>query len=180
MDDLTIIKNMTRYMRDQVAAEYDPEFGKIGLPKPPADNKLDTGYVLVKPAVYDMWIPPKNHLEGYGYDMPCILVMSDGGSDRDGEASVRIRIAIGTYDPGLVTREGVVLSTKPNSRGYIDLLNLLTKIRMKLSDRELTAGLFTVENGIEWGIYEEQHYPYWNAWLTCSCPIISMKNLPML
>jgi hypothetical protein len=180
VDDLSVIKATVQFLKDQVASQYDPELGKIGLEKPQADGNIEGSYTLVKPAVYDGWIPPKNYLDEYGYDVPCILVMSDGGKDQAEEAVVRLRLAIAIYDPGMTTKTGEILTTRPNSKGYYDLLNIITKIRLKLTDRTLTSGIISINHDFEWGMYEEQHYPYWHAWITYSSPILSMNSLPML
>lgn len=65
----------------------------------------------------------------------------------------------------------------PNSKGYTDILNLITKIRMILNESPSDIGII-VEKPIEWGFYDEQIYPYWTGYITfkvkmCPLPIIN-------
>ncbi|MCR4436163.1 MAG: hypothetical protein QHH06_10320 [Clostridiales bacterium] len=176
-NDLDVIKALVEFIKVHVASEYDSGAGKIGLEKPRSDGKTEVEFTLVKPAVYDGWIPPLNYLDEYGYAIPGILVMSDGGRDRDGESVVQIRLAFATYDLGTTILQGGKLTTKPDSKGYYDLLNLITLTRMKLADYNLISGTLSTNNDFEWGMYEEQKSPYWHGWMTFSCPIVSAKDL---
>lgn len=179
-NDLEVIKAIVVFLKDRVASEYDPDTGRIGLEKPRSDNKTDVEFTLVKPAIYDGWIPPLNYLDDYGYAIPGILVMSDGGRDKDGESVAQIRIGFATYDLGTTTKNAGKLETRPDSKGYHDLLNLITLARFKLADSRLTSGRIPTNNDFEWGMYEEQKMPYWHGWMTFSCPIVSVKDLKFL
>ena len=174
-NDLEVIRTLESFLRENVSSEYDPDAGNVGLEKPRSDNKTDLEYTLVKPAVYGGYIPPMNYLTEYGYVVPGIVVMSDGGSDRDGESIVRIRLVFAVYDFGTTVMQAGKLITTPDSKGYYDLLNLITKTRMKLSDGSLTADRIQLNNDFEWGMYEDQQSPYWHGWMTFSCPIASMS-----
>lgn len=176
MNDIKILKALSKFFTENIASEYDPDLDKVGLEKPRSDNKADTSFALVKPAVFEGWIPPMNYLDDFGgYAIPGILIMSDGGSDRDGEAFVRVRVVFSTYDLGMTRIQTEKFATKPDMKGYYDLLNLITLTRMKLVDRALVADEFSANDDFEWGLYEEQKHPYWHAWITFSCPILPAK-----
>lgn len=180
-NDIEVIRNLKEFIENNVAPEYDTANGKVGLEKPRDDNKTNLDYTLVKPAVFEGWIPPLGYLDdSETYLIPGIVVMSDGGSDQSGEASARIRLIFATYDMGMTTLQAGKLVTKPDSKGYYDLLNLITMTRIKLSDTRLTTGKVSINYDFDWGMYEEQKYPYWHGWMTFTCPIISslaFKNL---
>lgn len=175
MNDVDVIRKIKAFLEENVACEFDPANGR-GLEKPREDNKADLEHTMVKPAVYEGWLPPSSYLEDSGiYLIPGIVVMSDGGSDQAGEAIAKIRLVIATYDMGMTTLQAGKLITKPDSKGYYDLLNLLTLTRMKLA-KSLAMGKISVNNDFDWSMYEEQKYPYWHGWMTFTCPIISAAN----
>lgn len=151
MDDLQVLKSLKYFLTENVSK-------RIKLECPPKNNVLDEEYKLVNPAVYIGWLPPKNFLQDYDYDVPSILIMSDGGSDEGDEAGVNIRLVIATYDPGQTLEEG----TQINFKGYKDLLNIITKIRIALTE-QLTLNCGIINKPIKWSMYEEQSYPYWHA-----------------
>ncbi|WP_243123087.1 hypothetical protein [Clostridium carnis] len=47
----------------------------------PKKNLVEGSYELVNPAVYIGWIPQKNFLNEYGYEVPSFIVMLDEGND---------------------------------------------------------------------------------------------------
>jgi hypothetical protein len=97
--------------------------------------------------------------------------MEDGGEDTGDEASIQIRIGIATYDPGMTNVVGVT----PNSKGYRDLLNIITRIRIELAQKSTIKELTVVEKPIKWGLYEEQSYPYWHGWISFSATTMPLK-----
>ena len=140
------------------------------LEKASDDNKE---YELVQPAIYTGWVPPKNCFHEYGYDIPGIVIYSDNGKDDGDDIFLNIRLNIQTYDVGLTLEDRII----PNSKGYTDILNLITKIRMILNESPSDIGII-VEKPIEWGFYDEQIYPYWAGYITfkvkmCPLPIIN-------
>lgn len=156
MTDNRILEAIKKFIVENVAS-------KIKLEKPSTDGRLEGEYALVNPAVYVGWIPPKNYLDEYGYDIPSLLIMEDGGEDSTDEAFLNIRIGIATYDPGYTSPEG---ETTPNVKGYIDLLNLITRIRLELARMAVIEETTSIQKPIKWGLYEEQKYPYWHGWIT--------------
>ncbi|WP_326514787.1 hypothetical protein [Clostridium intestinale] len=155
MNDNLILEAIRTFLIKNVAT-------KIKLEKPPEEGTIDDTIQLVPPAVYIGWIPPKNYLDEFGYDVPGLLVMEDGGEDDDGEAYLNIRIGVATYDVG----ETINGQLKPNTKGYKDTLNLISIIRTELSRNINIEGVTTVEKPVKWGLYEEQNYPFWHGWIT--------------
>ena len=106
--------------------------------------------------------------------------MSDGGHDKDREAVAQIRLGFATYDLGTTTIKAGKPETRPDSKGYHDLLNLITLTRFKLADLSLTNGRISTNEDFDWAMYEEQKMPYWHGWMTFTCPIVSVKDLKFL
>lgn len=127
---------------------------------------------LVPPAVFIAWMPPKNHLSD-GYDIPGVLVGMDDGEDDGEEATVNIRITFIVYDPG----EPVNNVYTPDMKGYTDLLHLMTKVRLAISQERFIKGIevyISKENPIKWGMYtEENTWPYFFGWMSFTCRISS-------
>lgn len=140
----------------------------IKLEKPNEDS--DEEYELVNPAVYTCWVPAKNCLHEFGYDIPGIVVCSEEGEDDGDDVNLNVRLNIQTYDPGLTLEDRLI----PNYKGYKDILNLITKIRMILNENPSDIGII-VEKPIKWGFYDEQLYPYWAGYITFK---VKMNPLP--
>lgn len=138
------------------------------------EKSSDEGeFELVNPSVYIGWIPPKNYLDEYGYDIPGIVIMEKKGKEDVEEASLQIRLGIQTYDDGTTIKDGKV---NPNMKGYSDILNLITKIRMILNKNPAEIGL-SINKPIEWGFYDEQNYPFWTGYMEFG---VNMTPLPQI
>lgn len=157
MTDIEILKSLSKFLINNVA-------NKIKLEKPPENNIVEQSYDLVNPAVYIGWVPPKNFLESYGYDIPSIVVMIDEGEDNSDEVTRRIRITFTTYDPGTTELNGKL---SPNTNGYKDLLNLIGITRNELNNSPISEEISSVDKPIKWRI-SEQNYPYWSSEMTFS------------
>lgn len=165
MNDIEILNAIVKFFKDNVSKD-------LKLKKPPENHKIEGEYELVNPAVYKGWIPPKNYLDEYGYDVPSIIVMIDDGSDDNESADLSIRIKIIAYDPGETKEDGTVA---PNVLGYIDLLNIITKIRIELSQNPIILEKVNINKPIKWSMDKEQSYPYWSADLSFN---VSIAPLP--
>lgn len=151
MIDIDILESLADFLKSNVAS-------KIKLKKP---TDTDEGpYELVNPAVYICWVPPKNFLEEYGHDIPSLIVMMDEGLDSEEDATLSVRVKVVTYDPGEVKEDNKLT---PNTQGYKDLLNVLTKIRLEISQNKTIKDKVIVEKPIRWSMDKEQIYPYWSA-----------------
>lgn len=170
MTDENILESIKKFLIENVASKFK-------LEKPPKNEDIDEPFELVNPAVYVGWMPPKRHieegffynnniekyLEQYGHNIPSLIVcLGENGGEDDGEkTTLPIKIAIVTYDPG-ITDEGL---TVPNYKGYKDLLNIITRVRLELSNSS-NFDSACLEKPIRWGVFEEQSYPYWHGWIT--------------
>lgn len=123
---------------------------------------------LVPPAVYEGWVPPKNYLTEYGYDIPCVVVGMDEGEDDGQSAKLGIRLTFGVYSPGTVNAEGQII---PDAKGYIELLHLMTRVRVSLLSQTFINDKCEVEKPIKWGLFEEQLWPYWHGWMMFDTPL---------
>ena len=152
---------------DSIKRLLDKNLKEFKLEKPDEEG----GYQLVNPAIYTCWVPPKNCLQEYGYDIPGIVICSGEGEDDGDDVSLSIRLNIQTYDPGLTSEDAII----PNSKGYTDILNLITKIRLILNENPSEIGII-VEKPIKWGFYDEQLYPYYAGYITFK---VKMSMLPV-
>lgn len=164
MNDLKALDSITKFLKENVASKFKlkkpPNFDipKGGLSE--NEEEKINGTDLVNIAVYSGWIPPKNFLESYGYDIPGMIVMLDYGSDDNEETQLNFRIKIVTYDLGLSDGEGKVT---PNAQGFKDLLNIITRIRLEFQLNPVFNESLIINKPIEWSMDEEQNYPYWSA-----------------
>jgi hypothetical protein len=113
------------------------------------------------------YAPPRNaDMSQYnqGYNAPCVIVGvgENGGSDDGKEASIPVMITVGTYSPGTTDEFGPVML---NNEGYIDLINLIERIRHVLLSRTVLKRT-TIDRPVAWGMYPDQPYPYWYGWLS--------------
>ena len=162
MIDVEVLKALAMFFENNVA-------NKVKLEKPPEKGIInkDGSYELVNPAVYEGWIPLKN-LDEYEYSIPSIVVMVDEGSDDNSDSNLSIRLKIATYDPG-ETQEDSTISL--NGKGYKDLLNLITKIRLELSQNPIINEKVKINKPIKWSMDSQQSYPYWLANLSFTVSI---------
>lgn len=153
MTDVDVIKGLAIFLEKNVAT-------KIELEKPPEKGVIIEGsYELVNPKVYKGWIPLKN-LDEYSYSIPSIVVMLDEGIDDNNDSTLNIRLKIATYDPGETQEDGNI---NLNGKGYMDLLNLMTKIRLELSQKPVIEEKVIINKPIKWSMDSQQSYPYWTA-----------------
>lgn len=165
MTDVDLIKGFAIFLEKNVAS-------KIELEKPPEKGILVEGsYELVNPTVYKGWIP-LNNLDEYTYSIPSIVVMLDEGIDDNSDSTLNIRLKIATYDPGETQENGTM---NLNGKGYMDLLNLMTKIRLELSQNPIIEEKISVNKPIKWSMDNQQSYPYWTANMSFT---VSIAPLP--
>jgi len=154
MTDLVVLSAISEFIKENtrdLLLEKPPEKGQSGSPE------------RVPPAVYEGYIPPKNYLDEYGYDVPVVLIGIDGGEDSGDDASLKIRITCGTYSSGAVNNQG---EFRFDSKGYSELLYLMGKIKNLLFTANVIKKQTVVKKPLRWGLYEEQLWPYWHGWIT--------------
>lgn len=145
MTIIDTLKAIQKFLEDEVAS--DMEFQKEGNPEE-----------YVNPYVGVMSLPHKNFMP-VDFQVPYIIVGLANGIDDTDEAKLTIRITCATYGGEIV--EGI-----PDTTGYIDLLNLIDRIKLKLIETAVINGAGTVHKPINYGVYNEQlTYPYWYGYL---------------
>lgn len=132
-----------------------------------ADEKLEKAggegaSALVPPVVVVGYLPPKNYLPE-GYDIPSIVVGVETGEDNGEEAGITVKLTFATYSAGETNEQGELI---PDMKGYVDLLHIMTKVRIALLQTIVINGVTTIEPPIKWGMYQEQPWPYWYGYMT--------------
>lgn len=128
----------------------------------------------VHPYVSIITLPHKNFMP-VNFQVPHILIGVENGTEDTDENKLQIRIACATYG-GSVTFQAQ--NNIPDEKGYIDLLNLIERIKLKLIDKTIIEGDCVVEKPITYGIYgEEFTYPYWYGYLqfAVQIPLVQAK-----
>lgn len=133
---------------------------------------------FVHPIVVVGYLPPKNYLPE-GYDVPCIVVGMEEGQDDGDEASIHIRITFAIYDPGENNSQGRLI---PDMQGYIDLLHLMTKVRISLLASRVIGDTTIIDGPIKWKMYDEQPWPFFYGYMEFDARIavqrmIEAKNI---
>ncbi|WP_459482113.1 hypothetical protein [Clostridium saccharoperbutylacetonicum] len=154
MTDIEALNGLADFIINNIAND-------IKLEKPPEKGIIDKvgSYELVHPSVYKGWVPLGN-LNEYEHSIPSIVVMIDEGNDDNSESSLNMRLKIATYDPGETQENGVV---NLNGKGYMDLLNLITKIRLEFAKNPIIFEKVNINKPIKWSMDSQQSYPYWTA-----------------
>lgn len=167
MTDNIILESLQQFLKDNVA-------GKIKLQK--ASDSNASRYELVNPAVHIGWIPPKGMVpKEMDVLLPCLIVGFDQGQDDGSSAEINIRLSAAVYNPGTYDAFGKLT---PDFNGYKDLINLIFLTRKALSENPVHKGRLLIQKPFQWGMYQEQPYPYWYGWLTFSAQAAVMeKNL---
>lgn len=165
MNDNTALNVIKKMINEQVAAG-------IKLQKPPDEN--NPNIERVNPYVCIGYLPPKNFLPE-GYDVPGIIVGLEDGEDDNDEANLQIKLTFVTYGAGSYDETGQLI---PDMEGYMDLLNLMHRTRLKISTMPIIEKTTVVQKPIKWGMYQEQPWPYWYGWMTFGINglIYNMKN----
>lgn len=177
MNDLEALKSLTDFLKENVANKFKfkkppkYELPECGLTDKEEENLKNND--LVNPAVYSGWVPPKNFLDSYGYDIPGIIVMLDDGTDANEETQLNFRLKIITYDPGLSDENGKIT---PNAKGFNDLLNIIMKIRLEFQLNPVINEKITINKPIQWNMDEEQNYPYWSANVKFNISLATLKT----
>lgn len=145
MTIIDTLKAIQKFLEDDVAS--DMKFQKEGNPEE-----------YVNPYVGIMSLPHKNFMP-VDFQVPYIIVGLANGIDDTDESTLTIRITCATYG-------GEIVDGIPDTTGYIDLLNLIDRIKLKLIERSVINGAGTVHKSINFGVYNEQlTYPYWYGYL---------------
>ena len=130
---------------------------------------------FVHPYVSIITLPHKNFVPA-NFQVPHILIGLVQGDDNTDENALQIRIACATYGGSVGFQEE---NNIPDEKGYIDLLTLLERIKLKLVEDTIINGNCVVEKPIQYGVYDEQiTYPYWYGYLQLSVQIpVTQRNV---
>lgn len=112
------------------------------------DYQLPTGKIgeqkLRAPQVVKYFLPAKDRVKA---DFPCVIVRPIKGTDDLQEASIKVRLIIGTY--------------AEDEQGIVDSINILERIRLKLYEQDVLANKYCLEKPCHYEIPEEQPIPEW-------------------
>lgn len=159
------------------------------------DAGYNSGYELVTPAAWPMYMPTKDRLPPNApAPIPSICVQMLDGEDGviDGRGNMNLRLMFSAWDPGLHgqdiftpvkddamafqqwnTEEAMAFYQRRND-GWQDAWNFVDTARRVLINNNYIAGYrIAKEEGLKYGVPQEQdavadYYPYWFAWLTVS------------
>ena len=142
----------------------------IQLKQPQEDDQTDR-YTLVAPAVHIGYIPPKGELYPQGgIRIPCLVVGTAEVSSDEDNTIMDLQITAVVWDPGIQSTTGVnaPMQLSANFSGYVTLLNLLDRVKLWIRREDGIAGRFQLESPVKLKTYEEQPWPYWYGYLTCT------------
>lgn len=161
MTALDTLKALKKFIQTEVAEE-------MKLLKEHTENEY------VHPNVFMMTVPHKNFVP-VDFAVPFILVGLSEGADDGDENTLNIRIMCSTYTSGVYDNELKL----PSEKGYLDLMNLLERIKLKLTEKAVINGQGTVTKPINYGVYTEQlTYPFNYGYLTFGVQI-PINEYPM-
>lgn len=159
---------MTVSMLQEIKAWAEDVLAGVQLQRPAEGERLDR-YELATPAVHIGWVPPGSVLPS-GPDgpirVPCVVIGAEE-LDADQESTdLQLMITAAVFDPGRQIRgQDGNLSWEVNFDGYINLLNLLDRIRARLLRGRTIAGKYKLTSPVALKTYEEQPWPYWYGYL---------------
>ena len=161
MTVLDALNGLKEFLEKEVASEIKLQKEKSSPPE------------YVNPYVSLITLPHKNFMP-IDFQTPFILIGFSQASSSNDEHVVSIRIMCATYGGDMI--EGVNI---PDEKGYIDLINLIERIHLKLVEEVVINGVGTVQKPITYGIYDtEVTYPYWYGYLQFSLQI-PVSEYPM-
>lgn len=162
MTALEALEGLKTFM-EKVAAD-------IKLPK---ENTNPVEYVT--PYVGLITLPHKNFMP-VNFQVPYILIGLVNGNDNEHENVLSIRIACATYGGDIKFAETANI---PDESGYVDLINLLERIKNKLVNEAVIEKAGALNKPIMYGIYDEQlTYPYWYGYLSFDLQIpVSQRQM---
>lgn len=124
----------------------------------------------VNPYVGIISLPHKNFMP-VNFTVPYILVGFSEGNEDDTENALTIRIQCATYGGDVLFEQE---NNIPDEKGYLDLINLIERIKNKLIDKAVVEKAGAINKPILYGVYDEEiTYPYWYGYLqfTLQIPI---------
>lgn len=150
------LKGLKKFIEEKVASQ-------MMLPK-----ELTNPVEYVHPYVSLITLPHKNFMP-INFQVPHILIGLTDGSEDASEGRLSIRIACATYTGDIQFKDEANI---PDDTGYIDMLNMLERIKSELVHAGVIEGVCRVDREMSYGIYDEQlTYPYWYGYLSFNVDI---------
>lgn len=169
MTPLEALKRITKFTEEKIAPLL------LMRKEDRSVDIMDTSEIkpeFVNPAVGYGSIPHKN-FQPLDFQIPLILWDFDETSDAkkytDGR-TVNLRAFVGAYSSDIYESDEVKL---PDNKAFEDLINALEKIYIELSRHQVINGV-GIKDGIEYGKYDGNYYPYAYGWLTITAEIERM------
>ena len=153
MSSPTLLSQISEFIDEKVAKT-------IRLQKPSEDDEIDS-YELTNPAVFEGWVPPTGFIPD-GVRIPALVVGLGSGVELRGDPKTteEVVITVIVYSPGTHKIVDGKLQYTPDFKGYIDLMNVIDRIRLELR-RISNIGGYELSEKVEWKVSDEPAYPYW-------------------
>lgn len=157
---LDALKAMQQFLKENVAEKIllqkEPEQGAV------SDPSQSNSYV--HPSVTIIRMPHEN-FDPTGYRVPFLAVCMDTDVDDDDGHTADFRIVAGVYGGGNydgdTDPEGI-----PDNKGYIDLINLLEKVKISIASASILGGMCVVRKPFSIKFYDDDTWPYWYGYLS--------------
>ncbi len=153
----------------------------IKLQKEMTDGDYGNEPIYVSPYVEICHTPHKNFLP-IGFQVPYIMVCFDDSEDNGQDNHYSIRLNFGVYGGGFYFDADGNETRIPDAKGYIDLLDLMERVKGEILKRGLVGGT-SIILPYTMGVYEENNtWPYWYGYsqfkvMGLSDQVISPDNL---
>lgn len=116
----------------------------------------------VNPYVTIISLPHKNFMP-VNFQVPHILIGLSDANENDEENRLSIRIQCATYGGDVNFQYDNII---PDEKGYLDLINLIERIKIRLTDKAVIEKAGMIEKSYQYGVYNEEiTYPYWYGYL---------------
>jgi len=131
-------------------------------------EETQNGPQYVNPYVEVCSLPHKNFLP-QGFQVPFIVVMLDDEDDNGNENVYSIRLVFGAYGGGYYKDSNGSMTTVPDAKGYIDLLNLMDIVKQWLVTSSIINNKTVISKPYKKGMYNDENtWPYWYGYSTFS------------
>lgn len=100
-----------------------------------------------EPQVVIGYLPPKGETDIPDY--PYVIIRALSGADEEDSSIVKINLIVGTFSESY--------------EGWMDVLNIVQRIRQRLLEKMVISNKFKIGFPLEWDLFEEQPLPEWNA-----------------
>lgn len=99
------------------------------------------------PAIHLGYLPEKTAANRLNEEYPFILLRPQDGEDTESQYQVKLLMLFATKSQ--------------DEAGFLDVLNLMERVRIKLLKQRLIDGRYHLEMPYKWKFYDEQAEPEW-------------------